>query len=224
MEQKIIDRRQRAEILGPNIWILFWLLIPHIISTMMKKVPGLEWGGGIIDLVCGAVYILLLWKMIPANDNFQRAVMIQLGTLAFSILSLIVFGNSVFLNTLALVVIAVCDFLGVQAESKAYSQVLFDVELRYSNIWETFWKVYGVTQILGVATIISAFVSVLLQNGDGTSAGAMAMSSSVAVLLLLAGFFGIAFALLMIVVGIWRLILLYKTANVFRDMLQTPGL
>lgn len=205
-------RRQRKDV-GKWLWIYFWMLIPSLIAsfmtnnTIVQALPGLKFPGEILGILVSAVQCVLLFLLSKEEKNYGYAAWVVVGTLALDVLAMLVPVESVtgaprllavLLSVLLMVGLAALTAGSVYFESKANQAVLTGVDDALAEKWQKLWKRYCVI----VAVALAGALMFMVQNAFLSSIGALAM---------------LAAAIGLIVVGIQRLIYLYKTAELFRE-------
>lgn len=193
---------RRAPVLGKWLWILFWLIIPSEIAglmtnqTVINLVPVLYIPGLVLEVTVLTVYGVILLKLASEEERYRTA----------GISSLIANGASVLVACLSrggetppwtlLISLpaAIVSFVGMYNECMAHSAVLTGVDNEQAEKWEKLWKWY-----IGLfAAMIGSIVVMLL-------------------LPLLGAIVILASAIGVLVIGIVKLVYLYKTAKIFRD-------
>ena len=193
---------RRAVVLGKWLWILFWLIIPSTIGSIMsnettaKILPGLLMPGQIINAICSLTYGVILLKLGSEEDRYRTAGICALIAGASSALSAIINGGSdgatwILIFTIPAAIVAI---VGEHNEYMAHSAVLSAVDNELSEKWEVLWKWY-IGLFLGMfgCLIIMLIIPIL---------GAI-------------GIIGAAIGT--VVVSILKLVYLYRTAKIFRE-------
>lgn len=195
-EQRKKDANARkAPVLGKWLWLIFWLIIPSAIGSIMahestvKLLPELEMPGQIIEAICTLTYGAILLKVSTEEYRYQPAGICALAAGAFSVVSVFA-GDRTSIFAVPVAVIAV---VGEYHEYMAHSAVLADVDSELSWKWEELWKWY-IGLELGM---FGCFFVMLITPVFGALA-----------------FLGCAIGTL--VVSIVKLIYLYRTAVIFR--------
>ena len=195
-EKKKTDMARKAPFLGKWLWLIFWLIIPSAIGSLMmqesmvKLLPGLELPGQLIKAVCTLIYGAILLKVSTEEHRYQTAGICALVAGAFSAISLMgAPWTGIF--TLPAAVVAV---VGEYNEYMAHSAVLYGIDHELAWKWESLWKWYiglylGMFGCIFVMLITPVF-------------GALAL---------------IGCAIGTLVVSILKLIYLYRTAVIFRE-------
>ena len=196
-EQREKDANTRkAPVLGKWLWILFWLIIPSAVGSIMsqeflvKLLPGAEMPGLIIKAICTLSYGAILLKVSEEEYRYQTAAICALIVGSYSVLSAVGFTWAGIFAVPAAVVAVVGEYHEYMAHSAALSGV--DNELAWK--WERLWKWY-----IGLYLGLFGGIAVMLFT---PVFGAII-------------FIGCAIGTL--VVSILKLIYLYRTAVIFRE-------
>ena len=201
-EQRKAAIVKRAPILGKWLWIIFWLIIPSTIGSLManettaKILPGLLMPGQIITAICSLTYGAILLKLGSEEDRYRTAGICALIAGGVSAAVAIITGTAeeatwTLLFTLSAAVVAM---VGEYNEYMAHSAVLSGVDNELSEKWELLWKWY-IGLFLGMlGCILLMLIAPVL--------GAIAI---------------LGCAIGTVVVGILKLVYLYRTAKIFRE-------
>ena len=193
---------KRAPVLGKWLWIIFWLIIPSTIGSLMsnestaKILPGLFMPGQIINAVCSLAYGAILLKLGSEEDRYRTAGICALITGGVSAVVAIITGSAeeatwTLLFTLPAAVVAM---VGEYNEYMAHSAVLSGVDNELSEKWEVLWKWYiGLFGVMIGSILVMLIIPIL---------GALAI---------------LVAAIGTIVVSILKLVYLYRTAKIFRE-------
>lgn len=193
---------KRAPFLGKWLWVLFWLVIPATIASLMgnhvvsESAPSVGFAGQILSAVCALVYGVILMKMSAEEDRYRTAGICALVCAGVNLLVIIVTKGAEGVTwTLILTIPAgIVGFVGEYNEYMAHAAVLMGMDDDLSSRWETLWKWY-IGLCLGViGCMIVMLIAPLL--------GAIAVFGAI---------IGVA------VVSILKLVYLYRTAKVFRE-------
>ena len=193
---------KRAPVLGKWLWIIFWLIIPSTIGSLManestaKILPGLFMPGQIINAICSLTYGAILLKLGSEEDRYRTAGICALIAGGVSAVVAMITGTGeeatwTLLFTLAAAVVAM---VGEYNEYMGHSAVLSGVDNELSEKWEVLWKWY-IGLLLGMlgCIIVMLIIPVL---------GAIAI---------------LGCAIGTIVVSILKFVYLYRTAKIFRE-------
>ena len=193
---------KRAPILGKWLWIIFWLIIPSTIGSIMangttaKILPGLFLPGQIINAVCSLTYGAILLKLGSEEDRYRTAGICALIAGAVSAVVALISGSGeeaawTLLFTLPAAVVGI---VGEYNEYMGHSAVLTGVDNELSEKWEVLWKWY-IGLFLGMFGCILVMLIIPIL-------GAIAL---------------IGAAIGTVVVSILKLVYLYRTAKSFRE-------
>lgn len=194
-----LDRR--APVLGKWLWLLFWLVVPSVLGelmtneTVLSLLPGLRVPGEALSLLCMLAYGFLLWQLRQMEDSYRTAAVCYVasgivGTVAEALRDSI--GDGLVLVILLPALAA--RLYGTYREYTAHAAVLDGVDDGLAEKWRKLW-VWEIGLMLG---LVACVVLVIL-------------SAVLGLLALLADLIGI------LVVGILKLVYLYRTARLFRD-------
>ena len=193
---------KRAPVLGKWLWIIFWLVIPSSIGSIMshettaKILPGLVMPGQIINAICSLTYGAILLKLGSEEDRYRTAGICALiaGGVSAVVAIITVAAEEATWTLLFTLPAAVVAMVGEYNEYMAHSAVLSGVDNELSEKWEVLWKWYiglflgmiGCILLMLIAPVLGAIV--ILGCAIGT-----------------------------VVVGILKLVYLYRTAKIFRE-------
>ena len=193
---------KRAPVLGKWLWIIFWLVIPSSIGSIMahettaKILPGLLMPGQIINAICSLTYGAILLKLGSEEDRYRTAGICALiaGGVSTVVAFITVAAQEATWTLLFTLPAAVVAMVGEYNEYMAHSAVLSGVDNELSEKWEVLWKWY-IGLFLGMfgCIIVMLIIPVL---------GALAI---------------LGCAIGTVVVGILKLVYLYRTAKIFRE-------
>ena len=193
---------KRAPVLGKWLWIIFWLIIPSTIGSIManettaKILPGLYLPGQIINAVCSLTYGAILLKLGSEEDRYRTSGICALVAGGVSAIVALISGTGeeatwTLLFTLPAAVVAM---VGEYNEYMAHSTVLSGVDNELSEKWEVLWKWYiGLIAGMFGCILVMLIIPIL---------GAIAL---------------IGTAIGTVVVSILKLVYLYRTAKIFRE-------
>lgn len=193
---------KRTPVLGKWLWIIFWLIIPSTIGSLManestaKILPGLFMPGQIFSAICSLTYGAILLKLGSEEDRYRTAGICALIAGASSALAAIINGGSDGATWILIFTIpaAIVALVGEYNEYMAHSAVLSGVDNELSEKWEVLWKWYiGLFGVMIGSILVMLIIPIL---------GALAI---------------LAAAIGTIVVSILKLTYLYRTAKIFRE-------
>ena len=193
---------KRAPVLGKWLWIIFWLIIPSSIGSLManestaKILPGLFMPGQIINAICSLTYGAILLKLGSEEDRYHTAGICALiaGGVSAVVAMLTGTGEEATWTLLLTLPAAVVAMVGEYNEYMGHSAVLSGVDNELSEKWEVLWKWYiGLFGVMIGSILVMLIVPIL------------------GLLAILAASIGT------VVVSILKLVYLYRTAKIFRE-------
>ena len=201
-EQRKAAIAKRAPVLGKWLWIIFWLVIPSSIGSIMahettaKILPGLFMPGQIINAICSLIYGAILLKLGSEEDRYRTAGICTLIAGASSALAAIINGGSdgatwILIFTIPAAIVAI---VGEYNEYMAHSAVLSGVDNELSENWEVLWKWY-------IGLFAGIFGSILLMLIIPVLGAIAVIGATIGT----------------VVVSILKLVYLYRTAKIFRE-------
>ena len=199
------ERRARlgtnAPLLGKWLWPLFWMVIPGMIGNVMSNesvtalFPAVGTVGEVLGILVSLVYGVFLWQLRTVSRGYRTAALCGFAGVGFGGLMLVLgmSQENALWWLLALPMLAV-EFFGMYREYNAHADVLAGLDDDLSEKWRKLWK-WMIGLYLGLfACLLVALLSAVL-----------------GLLVMLADVIGLA------VVGILRLVYLYRTAKLFRE-------
>lgn len=199
--QKQARRSAQAPILGKWFWILFWMIVPIVVTGFLTienvtdRIPALYVPGRILNALCVFVYGAILLRLSVIGARYRIAGVCRILATILELIAVLVLreeGDTVWRLLLTLPAAAVGAY-GEYAEFNTHAEVLYDANVELSEKWHSLWKWY--IGLMG-AIVGSLLVTFLIP--------------SLGVLIMLAGIIGL------LVVSVKKLIYLYQTAQVFR--------
>ena len=193
---------KRAPVLGKWLWIVFWLIIPSTIGSIMsnentaKILPGLLMPGQIINAICSLTYGTILLKLGSEEDRYRTAGICALIAGASSALAAMINGGSdgatwILIFTIPAAIVAI---VGEYNEYMAHSAVLYGVDNELSEKWEVLWKWY-------IGLFAGIFGSILLMLIIPVLGAIAVIGTTIGT----------------VVVSILKLVYLYRTVKIFRE-------
>ena len=190
---------KKAPILGKWLSILFWLVVPSFVGSLMslelwmETAPGLYLTGKIISTACSVAYGLILLKLSSQEEMYHGAAVCRLIAAVVGGAILISSGGVPPTWTLFLSVpSAIVSLVGEYKEFDAHAQVLYGVDNILSQKWTSLWR----WNLASYGGLVGGIVLLL-------------MIPFLGVLVLLAA------SIALVVVSILRLVHLYNTAQTF---------
>lgn len=192
------ERLQRSgRLLGKWLWILFWLVVPMNVADLMTDidVPLLPLIGGILSAVCVMAYGAILLRLSVEDDHYRNAGIFTLITGACNAVSVWTNANSFAGWSLLLTILmAICSVFAIYNELTAHSFALVDVDDDLSDKWMALRKWYVINYLATLGNVFVMMISLLLST-----------------LLLFATSIGA------IIISVFKLVYLFRTAKAFRD-------
>lgn len=197
---------QNAPILGKWLWLMFWLIIPNSIGSLMRMnsvielLPALKIPGEILGILCSLLYAFFLWKLQEVDRRYRTAAIWLFVTVPIvALTNLLDMGSDgdlgkAGLALLILIPATVIEFYACYLEYYTHSAVLEGLDDELAGKWPKLWK-WWIGVFLGLfGCIVLLFIAPML-----------------ALLALLADAIGI------LVVAILKLVYIYRTAKLFRE-------
>jgi hypothetical protein len=192
---------RRAPELGKWLWLLFWLIIPGSIAslmtydTMAELSPGVYLAGQILNAIVSAANGVILIKLSSIEDRYGTSGICYLIVCGVNILNTF-FGSTLHgaLTTLISIAGAIVGLVGQYNEFMAHSTVLSGLDEALAAKWERLWK-WHLGALLGTV-------------------GGLALALLFPLLGLLVV---LAAAITAFVVSVIKLVYLYRTARCFRE-------
>ena len=193
---------KRAPVLGKWLWILFWLIIPGSIASLITNeniagtVPSVFLTGQVLSAICSFAYGLILIRLASEEERYRTAGICALVGGGVSVLIACVSGGPEVPTWTLLISIpaTIVSVVGMYHEFMAHSVVLTGLDNVLSEKWSSLWKWY--------VGIYCAMIGSLLL---------MVIIPVLGLLVMLAAAIGL------IVVSILKLLYLYRTAKLFRE-------
>lgn len=198
-EARLADIARRAPVLKRWLWVLFWLIIPNTLASVMTNttvanwVPALYMPGLVLGAGCTVAYGVVLLLLSGQNEHYRTAGICRLISGVIHLLSILSIFNQDPTTALVLsVAAAIAVVIGTYQEFTAHSAVLTGADNALSDLWSSLWKRY----IGSIAAMLGSIVLMLIFPVLGML---VLLAASIAVL----------------IVGIVNLVYLYNTAKVF---------
>lgn len=190
-----------AQRLGKLLSVLFWLFIPSGIASIMTSSnmpdlsPAVFTSGNVFLTACSLIYGIILIRMAFAESRYHTAGIFSLLTSAVVILIFILCKTTkISPESLIFSIIQIpLSFACVYTEYSAHASLLQEIEADLSAKWSILWKCYIGSYVVILCGILVTLVSPI--------SGLLLILVSIVAL---------------IVIGILKLVYLYRTAKIFR--------
>lgn len=194
-------RTEHAPMMARWITVLFWLIIPSFIGSVLSTtsvadiVPSIQIIGVALSAVTAMTYAAILIKMSSANSSYKNAGICRVIVQILSVVSIII-GAESGISVVVSIIMAIAGLIAEYNEISAHSEVLADVSDYLSQKWSVLWY----WNIAAIAAIICGLAIMFIIPG-------------LAALLVIGG--GIVY----IVASVLKLSYLYLMANVFKRII-----
>ena len=192
----------RAKVLGHWLGVLFWLVVPATIASVMgmdqfrETSPGTYMFGQILNAACSIAYGCVLLKASSEEDRYHTAGICMLVSAAAGVLLVAISGNEEIPPGMLLLALpaAVVALVGEYYEYRGHSAVLEPVDRVLSAKWIVLWK-------WNIGCTAGTIGSVII----------MVMAPMLGYIISLGCLIGV------VVVHILKLVYLYSAAKTFRE-------
>lgn len=210
MTKKIAEGKARnAKLLGKWVTVLFWLQIAAIVGevlasdTVREILPSVYWMGTLLGYGIMIANSVILIRLKAVEDWFGKAgVCYLVSGLSGIVAAVLLLGSAETIGSLLAIAMLIVQLRGNYDECTGYEVVLRGTDNGLAEKWALQWKL-EIAFVLG--TII---VPVML--GVGLIFGGR-------VLTVIAGIVTFLAAVGVLVLGILRLVYMYRTAEIFRS-------
>ena len=195
---------KRVPYLGKWLFPLFWLFIPSAIagvfnsSLFQSAGEGFHTAGLILSILSSVCTCMFLHCLEPADEHYGKAWKFRLIWVGCEIFALLIVNASAGLGLMCAIASIVLSLLAEYYEYQAHARVLSGFDNDLSASWEKLWKWY----IIIVSVLIGALVLLLV----------LPVISSLTML---------ATALGTLVISVLKLVYLYRTAVLFRNIMKS---
>ena len=191
---------KRTPFLGKWTNILFWLIVPGVIASLMtmdvfqQKVPTIYLVGEILNILVNISYGLVLFRLSVMNEHYRTSGICCLITaVSGALMTILPIGDIAALSLVLAIPMAVVSIFGEYHEYTGHAEGLREIDYEMSEKWYSLWKWY-----IGVnGAMIGGIVLMLLIPGLGAL---IVLGASIGVL----------------VVEVLKLVYLYQTSKVFQ--------
>jgi len=203
-QQEALEREQaiarKAPFLGKWMWILFWLVVPSTLFSILAEDSitgvgsGVNFWGNLLLCACNLAYGLILLKLSAEEGGFAVAGLCMLvSSLISGILKLCFPAETPSWTLILTLPAAIVSLVGAYMELHAYADTLAGLDEDQAEKWRRLWK---------------------------WTVGAMAVMFGSLLLVLIAPLLGLlttlAGAIASVITSVVKLVYLYQTAQTFR--------
>lgn len=207
-QRKLVDRKvKNAALLGEWIRVMFWLQIVAVILGLFEEL--FEESSVLAILASLASYgisianSVILIKLKEVEDWFKSAgICYLISGLSGFVIAVLLLGGATLIASLLTIAIMVVQVRGNYCECTGYEVVLQGLDNDLAEKWARQWKL---ELICTVTLIVSAIVMLVSAFGGG------------GFLTVLAGFVALIASVGALILGIMRLIYLYRTSEIFQN-------
>lgn len=198
-EEKEVQKREKAKVLGKWLWILFWLLIVSLITGLLSQdslsqvSPRIYFIGTVSGIVIKVIYCLILLQLRHVEEKYGKAGICSIISALLAVAVLLIVGNSI---ALALIMLLVATAIGLAVDYFFFygnAAVLEDFDLEFSEKWKKLWTWN------------------LICIGGMTAGICLMFLGIIGAILVIVGGLGV------FVIGIMQLVYLYRMAVLFRE-------
>lgn len=141
---------RRAPVLEKWLKIMFWLLIPGIVLSLVasdavaENAPGLYWAGQVLSTLCSVAYGVILLRLSREEDQYRSAGICMLIGIAVSTVANWIFAGREILGWALVFSIGtnVLSLVAAYHELMAHSTVMTGIDDSMAGKWETLWRWY----------------------------------------------------------------------------------
>ncbi len=200
--------KQKADYYGKWFWILFWFLIVFNVltffvdGTLFDIFKELSFLVLAVSAVNQVGYALILMKMSEFHENYKKASKyLLIAAIVYLMAQLLLnYGDLAEFSTMFSLITAIIGFFAQKQELLSHEDVLLEYDLELSKRWGALWK----WTLRMIMLIVATLVVMLLLPLVG--------------LLMLLGY-----AVGMFVIGVLKIVTLYKTAMFFKKYTVQEG-
>ena len=197
---------RKAPYMHKWLMILFWVMIASTIADflsaeeMEQLMPEVYAIASIASLICGVIYVVVLFKLSYEEALYRKSAYYLLGSVVLSLTGLIIAmfdmeNIAVLLIAMATLIGAlVVAFVGEYYEYHAHANAARDADREMADKWEQLWKYY-IRLLLGV--LVCLVLALLIP--------------------MIAGVILIVLAIGIIIVSVMKYVYVYQTAKIFQS-------
>ncbi len=195
---------ERAPVLGKWIGVLFWLIIPNTIATLLANKTNPGWlsalyiPGVVLNIICSLAYGIILLRLASKEERYRIAGICMLVNAAMGVLTGVpgIAGDG-WWTMIFLLIIAFVSPIAQLCEMTAHSIMLTGVDNKLADYWLALRKWY----IIAYAVVLGGISGMAIPVGIPI----------LGILIALTAVIGLA------AIGIVKLVFQYITAKRFRE-------
>lgn len=195
------EMAERSQAIGKWFSILFWLVVPTVITGIMgndrfmESAPNLYLMGNVLGTVVTIIYGSILIRLATYDETYRTAgICIIIAGIASILSCLIRFAGSSDLAKIFSLPGSVISLIGMYKEYKSHSAIVSGVNNNLSENWMQLWKWYLACMI---TIICDAFLAIIVP--------------------ILAILVAILAAIGIVIISILKLVYLYQTSAAFKN-------
>jgi len=208
-QRELRERKvKNAALLGKWVTVLFWLQIAAVIvgvldSDLFDGIPVIQLIGSLVSYGIMIANSVILIKLKTVEDWFGKAgVCYLVSGLSGFVIALFILGGSPALASLLTIAMMIVQMRGNYSECTGYEVVLRGLDDDLAEKWALQWKL----EIICAVTVLFSAIVLLVSAYAGGG-----------ILTVLVGFITLVASIGALVLGIMRLVYLYRTAELFRN-------
>ncbi|WP_394267296.1 DUF3795 domain-containing protein [Anaerotignum sp.] len=198
-DEKEVQKREKAKVLGKWLWILFWLFIASLITGLLSQdslsqvSPQIYFIGTVSGIVIKVIYCLILLQLRHVEEKYGKAGICSIISALLAVVVLLIVENSI---ALALIMLLAATVIGLAVDYFFFygnAAVLEDFDLEFSEKWKKLWTWNLISIGVMTAGICLIFLGI------------------VGAILVIVGGLGV------FVISIMQLVYLYRMAVLFKE-------
>ena len=208
--ERMAEISRKAPFMSKWLMVLFGVMIASGIADLLsgdnmeEVAPELYTIASIVSLICGIVYLVILFKLSREEALYRKAAQYYLISLILTAITLIIMlvsiGNEneglLVLSFFAVIAGLVIAFVSEYYEYKAHANVVRDASTEMAAKWEKLWKYY-------IRMLLGLLGSIVL----------LALIPMIAAIMLML----LALAIGMLIISIIKIVYVYETAKIFQQ-------
>ena len=191
--------KKHAPTLSKWLWVLFWLVIAITVADVLCQdfveswLPWLHLTGEVLKIACYLVYGWVLLRLSSVTEYYRTAGVCQIAASLVQVVKIVLPDYSGLILVLSLLTITI-GLTSRYNEFMGHGSALEGIADDLSSVWKDLWKGY-------IGLYIAVFLSAIFSGLGG-------LLLLLVLFLSLVGILGL---------GIYETVLLYRTAQLFKD-------